>query len=132
VSEQEEEEILEKLLNNDDFFLRFTAPELHVQPLFYGPINDIWMLGCLIVEVFSKIRIWEGYTEGEIVKQLKILQIPKIPNDIPQTIWGLICECLNPFHKARNDIKDVIVRYYYLLGKVGYSDLQGKLLSKIL
>jgi hypothetical protein len=90
------------------------------------------MLGCLIVEVFSKSRIWDGYTEGEIVKQLKILQIPKIPNDIPQTIWGLICECLNPFHKARHDIKDVIVRYYYLLGKVGYSDLQGKLLSKIL
>jgi hypothetical protein len=90
------------------------------------------MLGCLIVEVFSKSRIWEGYTEGEIVKQLKILQIPKIPNDIPQTIWGLICECLNPFHKARNEIKDVIVRYYYLLSKVGFSDLQGKLLSIIL
>jgi hypothetical protein len=128
---EEEEEIIEKLLNNDDFFLRYTAPELFQEPPINNPVNDIWMLGCLFVEMFSKFKVWDGYSENEIIKQLKNLSMPKIPNDIPQYNWGLICECLNPFFKARQDIKDVLTRYYFLVGKLGYTDIQNRLTSRL-
>ncbi len=129
---EEEEEIIEKLLNHDDYFLRYTAPELLQDPQVMASINDIWMLGCLFIELFSKYKVWDGYTENEIIKQLKNLSIPKIPNDVPQTMWGLICECLNPFWKARHDIKDVLTRYYFLAGKLQYTDIQAKLAGMFL
>ncbi len=99
------------------------APELVSDPQYIGVINDIWMLGCLFIEIFSKYRVWEGYSDSEIMKQLKSQIIPKVPNDIAPECWGLICECLNPFYKARIDIRDVMIRYFYLLGKLGFSDL---------
>jgi serine/threonine protein kinase len=126
---EEEEEIIEKLLNPDDHYLRFTAPELFADPQIVGDVNDVWMMGCLFIEIFSKSKVWEGYTENEIVKQLKSGSIPKIPNDIPQICWGIICECLNPFYKTRHDIKDILTRYYFMLGKLSYPDLQQRLLS---
>jgi hypothetical protein len=89
------------------------------------------MLGCLLIETFSKFKIWDGYSENEVIKQLKNLSIPKVPNDIPQTQWGLICECLNPFYKARHDIKDVITRFYFLVGKMGYPEIQYKISGKL-
>ena len=110
--------------------MRYSAPELFIEPNVIGPVNDIWMLGCLFVEAFSKFKVWDGYSENEIIKQLKNLSVPKIPNDIPQNIWGLICECLNPFHKARNDIKDVLARFYFLVGKIGYPEIQHRIASK--
>ena len=129
---EEEEEIIEKLLNQEDFFLRYTAPELFQEPAITNPVNDIWMLGCLFVEMFSKFKIWDGYSENEIIKQLKNLSTPKIANDIPQYNWGLICECLNPFFKARQDIKDILTRYYFLVGKLGYTDIQQRFISKLI
>jgi hypothetical protein len=53
---EEEEEIIEKLLNQEDFYLRYTAPELFQEPAIANPVNDIWMLGCLFVELFSKFK----------------------------------------------------------------------------
>lgn len=126
---EEEEEIIEKLLNPDDHLLRFTAPELFLEPPVNSNVNDIWMLGCLLLETFSKYKVWDGYTETEIIKQLKNLTTPKVPNDIAQILWGMICECLNPFHKARQDIKDVLTRWYFMMGKLGYVDLQQRLAS---
>ena len=38
---EEEEEIIEKLLNQEDFFLRYTAPELFQEPAIANPVNDI-------------------------------------------------------------------------------------------
>ena len=46
-----------QILYNDDFFLRYTAPELLAEQPVNGPVNDIWMLGCLFVEMFSKFKI---------------------------------------------------------------------------
>ncbi len=127
---EEEEEIIEKMLNPDDILLRFTPPELLAENPSYYSGNDVWMLGCLLIEIFSKYKVWDGYTENEIIKQLKNLTSPKVPNDIPQSLWGLICECLNPFHKARVDIKDTLVRFYYLCSKLGLSDLTTRISSK--
>lgn len=121
---EEEEEIIEKMLNPDDFLLRFTPPELIFDPPINFSGNDIWMLGCLLIEIFSKFKVWDGYTENEIIKQLKNLAAPKVPNDIPQSLWGLICECLNPFYKVRVDIKDTLTRFYYLCGKLGLTEYQ--------
>lgn len=129
---EEEEEIIQKMLNPDDILLRFSPPELLLdnQVIFSG--NDIWMVGCLIIEIFSKFRVWDGYTENEIIKQLKNLTSPKVPNDIPQSLWGLICECLNPFYKARIDIKDTFVKFYYLCSKIGLNDLTIRMQSNLI
>ncbi len=105
------------------------APELLQEPQLVGIVNDIWMLGCLFIEMFSKIKIWEGYSEAEILKQLKSQISPKVPNDVMPECWGLICECLNPFAKARIDIREVLVRFYYLLGKLHFSELQERMHS---
>lgn len=126
----EEEEIIEKLLNPDDHLLRFTPPELLQDPPVNCNANDIWQLGCLLVETFSKHKVWDGYTETEIVKQLKNSTSPKVPTDMPQILWSLICECLNPFYKVRSDIKEVLHRWHSIMGKLSYSDLQQKLASK--
>ena len=118
-------------MNYEDTFLRFRAPELVQQDPLIGIVNDIWMLGCLFIELFSKYKVWEGYSEAEILKNLKNGISPKVPNDIQPECWGLICECLNPFSNARIDIRDVMVRYYYMLGKLGFYDLQERMLSKL-
>lgn len=123
----EEEEIIEKMLNPDDFLLRFTPPELLLDTPIVFSGNDIWMLGCLIIEIFSKSKVWDGYTENEIIKQLKNITSPKVPNDIPQSLWGLICECISPFYKARIDIKDTFVRFHYLCNKLQLTDLTSRI-----
>lgn len=99
------------------------APELVIEPQYIGITNDIWMLGCLFIELFSKYRVWEGHSENEIMKNLKNQIIPKLPNDIAPECWGIICECLNPHYKARTDIKDVLVRFYTLMTKLGYYEI---------
>ncbi len=127
---EEEEEIIERMLNPDDFLLRFTPPEQLLEQPVFSYVNDVWMLGCLLIEIFSKQKVWDGYSENEIIKQLKNLTSPKVPNDIPQSMWGIICECLSPFHKARIDIKEALVRFYYLCGKLGLVDCQLRIQSK--
>lgn len=126
---EEEDDMIEQLLNPDDNKLRYTPPELILEQPVIDICNDIWQLGCLFIEAFSKYKIWDGYSEHEIIKQLKNLSAPKVPNDIPQLCWGLICECLNPFYKARHNIKEVLTRYYYMMGKVGLNELQIRLTS---
>ena len=87
------------------------------------------MLGCLIVEVFSQTRIWDGYSDGEILSQLKMKQIPKLPTSIPHQKWGIICECLNPFYESRINILDAIIRLCHLLIKLGFHDIVSRLES---
>ena len=121
---EDEDEMIDKILNPDDSFLRFMAPELLLEPQISNACNDVWMIGCLIIECFSKMKMWEGYTETEIIKQLKNLASPKVPNDIPKFLWGIICECLNPFHQTRVDIKELLSRFYVLYGKLNLIELQ--------
>jgi len=99
-------------------------------PPVYGLTNDIWMLGCFFIEIFSKHKVWAGYSENEIIKSLKNSSIPKIPGDIPHILWGLICECVSPFYHARCDIKEILIRYYQLMLKVGAHDVVNRLISK--
>jgi hypothetical protein len=136
ICDEDDEEIIDNLLNSEDNFLRFLAPELVIEPQYIGIINDIWMLGCLFIELFSKFRVWEGHSENEIMKNLKNQIIPKIPNDISPECWGIICECLNPFYKARMDIKDICIRFYSLMSKLGYFEIlermQGNFISLFL
>jgi serine/threonine protein kinase len=109
--------------------LRYTPPE-NIENINTSPINNIWMLGCLFIELFSTNRVWEGFTNDEIIKNLKSQIIPKIPNDFPQQCWGIVCECLNPYFQARSDIKEILSRFYSLMGKMLYTDLQTKIKGK--
>lgn len=88
------------------------------------------MLGCLFIEIFSKYKVWEGYSETEILRQLKSQISPKVPNDVMPDCWGLICECLNPFPQARIDIRNVMIRFFNLLEKLSMPDLQERMQSK--
>lgn len=128
----EDDEILENLANSEETLIRYTPPEKLNDIPILGNVNDIWMLGCLLIEMFSKEKVWEGYTENVIIKQLKLLQIPKIPRDIPQIIWNIICECLNPFYKTRSNINDIIEHYKIILTKVNKNDIFTKFTSKIM
>jgi hypothetical protein len=109
--------------------LRYTPPELLLTNKLEF-VNDIWMLGCLFIELFSKSKVWEGYSDSEVIKHLKSYTIPKIPNDFPQQCWSILCECLNPFSQARSEIKDILCRFHQLMGKLSYTDLQIKISSK--
>lgn len=122
----EDDEILENLANSEETLIRYTPPEKLNDVPILGNVNDIWMLGCFLIEMFSKEKVWEGYTENVIVKQLKLLQIPKIPRDIPQSIWNMICECLNPFYKTRSNINDIIEHYKIVLSKINKNDVFTK------
>ena len=121
---EDEDEMIDTILNPDDSFLRFMAPELLLEPQISQSCYDVWMTGCLIIECFSKSKMWEGYSETEIIKQLKNLTSPKVPNDIPKFLWGMICECLNPFHQTRIEIKELLSRFYIVFGKLNLTDLQ--------
>jgi hypothetical protein len=123
--------MINNYLNPEDNFLRFTAPEMLLEPSYINISNDIWMLGCLFVEIFSKYKIWDGYSENEVAKQLKNKTLPKLPIDIPEELWGLICDCLSPFHKTRNDIREVINRYLSIMHKLGKDELVERMESKI-
>jgi serine/threonine protein kinase len=109
--------------------LRYLAPEMVLDNKAISPANDIWMLGCLFIELFSNSRVWQGCSDSEIIKNLKSFTIPKVPSDFPQLCWGVLCECLNPFSQARSDIKDILCRFYQLMGKYSHSDLQIKISS---
>ena len=77
-------------------------------------------LNCSFGSLFC--RFWpKGFLNSE--KNLKAQIIPKLPNDIAPECWGIICECLNPFYKARMDIKDITIRFYSLMGKLGYFEI---------
>jgi hypothetical protein len=122
--EEEDEEILDRLVQDEeDLIVRFTAPELLQDNEITGPYNDVWMLGCLWIELFSRKKVWDGYTESEISKQLKNYTMPKIPSDIPQLCWGVICECLNPFFKTRIDVKEVVMKFHNILSKLGQNEV---------
>jgi hypothetical protein len=125
--------MLDRLIqDNDDMIVRYSPPELLQDNDIIGAFNDIWMLGCLWIELFSKKKVWDGYTENEITKQLKNFTMPKIPSDIPQTCWGIICECLNPFYKTRLDIKEVVMKYQSILSRVGENEVVLRMQSNIL
>ena len=117
-NQSDDDEILSELINNDDFnIIRYTPPERVSVPPIVDTVNDIWMLGCLMIEVFSRSKVWEDQSETMIIKSLKALSIPKIPRDINKENWGIICECLNPFYQTRIDIRDVFIRMDEVISK---------------
>ena len=117
-NQSDDDEILSELINNDDFnIIRYTPPERVSVPPIVDTVNDIWMLGCLMIEVFSRSKVWEDQGETMIIKSLKSLSIPKIPRDINKENWGIICECLNPFYQTRIDIRDVFIRMDEVISK---------------
>lgn len=121
---EEDDEILDRLIqDNEDLSVRYTPPELLQEKETFGLHNDIWMLGCFWIELFSKKKIWEGYTENEITKQLKSYTMPKIPSDSPQLCWGIICECLNPFYDSRVQIKEIIIKFQSVLSRLGQTEV---------
>ena len=57
-NQSDDDEILSELINNDDFnIIRYTPPERVSVPPIVDTVNDIWMLGCLMIEVFSRIKV---------------------------------------------------------------------------
>jgi serine/threonine protein kinase len=129
--DEDEDAMIDSLLDNEFSLLRFTPPESMEDIPIISPVNDIWMFGCFLIELLSLNKVWEGYSESELIKALKTNQLPKIPKDFPQMAWGVLYECLNPYYKARTDIKDIFTRFYRLMGKMSHSDLQCRIGSKI-
>jgi pyruvoyl-dependent arginine decarboxylase (PvlArgDC) len=49
--------------------------------------------------------------------------VPKIPTDIPKNMWGIICECLNPFTETRLEAKELLERYAKVMLKMKIPEL---------
>jgi len=88
---------------------------------------DIWVLGCLIVEIFSANEVWQGSNESEMMRDLKKFYVPKIHKDIPKQMWGLICECLNPFKETRIEAKEVLEKFVKVMLKMKIPELAREL-----
>jgi hypothetical protein len=76
-----------------------------------------------MIEVFSSTELWANLTKEEMLRDLKKGSVPKIPADIPKNLWGLICECLNPFTETRIDAKELFDRYVKLMVKMKIPEL---------
>ncbi len=83
-----------------------------------GIESDIWAIGCLFVEIFSAKQVWEGFSENEILNDLKKFYVPKIHRDIPKNAWSIICECLNPFKETRISAKELLDKYVLICRKL--------------
>jgi len=93
-------------------------------------LQDIWRLGCLMVEIFSTKEVWQGHTELEMMRDLKKYYVPNIHKDIPKHMWGIICECLNPFKETRQDSKELLEKYVRLMMKLKIVELKSYLGNK--
>ncbi len=80
-----------------------------------------------MVELFSKNEIWSTHTKDEMMRDLKKSFVPKIHPDVPKHMWGIICECLNPFPETRIDAKELLDRYVRLMLKLKIPELSKHL-----
>lgn len=101
---------------------RYVSPE-KAQNLGVGIQNDIWLMGCIIVEIFSKNEIWSPLSKDDMMRDLKRSFVPKIHPDVPKHMWGMVCECLNPFPETRIDAKELLERYTKLMHKLKIPEL---------
>lgn len=79
--------------------------------------------------MFSEKTVWHGYKETQIIEDLKKFYVPKIFSDVPHQTWGIICECLNPFHETRIDAEELLERYVKLMMKMKIKSLERELLK---
>lgn len=101
---------------------RYTSPE-KAQNMGIGIQNDLWLIGCIIIEMFSKNEIWAPYTKDEMIRDLRKSFVPKIHPDIPKHMWAIICECLNPFPETRINSKELLERYSKIMLKLKIPEL---------
>lgn len=96
---------------------RYLAPEQVVEERRIL-VTDVWIIGCIFIELFSDKCIWYGYKETQMLEELRKFYVPKIFSDVPHSTWGLICECLNPFDESRINSKELLDRYVKLMFKM--------------
>jgi hypothetical protein len=107
-------------------FDRYRTPENAISGLI-SVSQDVWVSGCLMVEVFSK-PVWSEYEyENKMLDDLKKYYVPKINKDIPKQMWGLICECLNPFIETRINSQEALERYVRLMLKMGIPEIMKEI-----
>lgn len=103
-------------------FNRYTTPECAIEKI-YIPESDLWIIGCIFIEVFSDRPIWHDYKESQMIEDLKKYYVPRINSDIPHQTWGMVCDCLNPFREARINSKELFDKYVSLMMKMKISFL---------
>jgi hypothetical protein len=86
-------------------------------------ISDIWTIGCFMLELLSASEVWQGQSEGDMLRDLKKFYVPKIHQDIPKHSWGIICECLNPFKETRIEATELLQKYVRLMQKMKIPDI---------
>ena len=68
---EDDDNIIDSLLDNEFSLLRFTPPECLEDTPIISSANDIWMFGCLLIELLSPNKVWEGFSESDIISALK-------------------------------------------------------------
>lgn len=97
--------------------IRYNTPEKVIEDT-KDYCSDIWVIGCIFVEMFSKENIWHGMKTEQIKSELKKQYVPKISSDVPHNSWSIICECLNPFWEARITARELLEKYVRLMFKL--------------
>ena len=127
---EEYKNLIKGELEDNNQFNRLSSPE-HIQQRVIGLENDVWVIGCLFVEIFSKKEVWYGITEEEIKEDLKKNYVPKIHADIPKNAWGVICECLNPFTETRIQSDELLFKYSIICKRLNCIEINSET-SKII
>jgi len=109
-------------LESEHKYDRYISPE-KAQNMGIGIQNDLWLIGCLMIEMFSKNEIWASYSNEDMMRDLRKSFVPKIHPDIPKHMWGIICECMNPFPETRIEAKELLERYSRLMIKLKISEI---------
>jgi serine/threonine protein kinase len=91
---------------------------MYQDPPYKGIESDIWVVGCIFVEIFSSKNVWEGVKDNDVINDLKKYYVPKIHKDIPKNAWSVICECLNPFKETRINAKELLEKYALICKKI--------------
>jgi len=89
--------------------------------------NDVWVIGCLFVEMFSDYNAWMNLREEEMMRDLNRYFVFKINKDIPKHCWSVICECINPFAETRSTAREVLEHLCRLIYKLKIPGFQGKI-----
>ncbi len=114
-------------MKDDDFpYNRYKSPEIAHDEL-SGTLNDVWVTGCLFVEMFSAHHVWMDAREDDMMKDLNRYFVFKINKDIPKHCWSVICECINPFRETRSTAREVLEHLSRLIYKLKIHGLQGRI-----
>ncbi|CAD8202206.1 unnamed protein product [Paramecium pentaurelia] len=74
----------------------------------YNTKSDIWGLGCLLYELCTKQKPFQGESLPEVFKNIILSETPKLPEGFPEFYQDIINQCLQKNPQDRPDILQLL------------------------